>query len=301
MEIKWLEDFLSVAALGHFSKAADKRLITQSALSRRIKSLELWVGAELLDRSGHPIQLTPAGQRFLESAERILSESYAARAEAQQLVRSDSNSLSIACLHSLALFFVPEIISELRRTEPQIRTSVIAETRTVDQYLAGLASGESDLFISYSHAAFDFRLDRDEFEQLDIGLDYMSPYVRGDVTVDLEGSDPVPFLAFSPTTFMHRVVDTILRRSEIADRLQPVYAATLAESLFTAVREGMGLAWLPESIASSNLAHSDVRKLSEGLSEPMRISVFRSRANQRQIVERVWRNLLNRGLTESEV
>ena len=62
MELKWLEDFLSLARTGSFSRSAEERHVTQPAFSRRIKSLEIWVGVPLVDRSSYPTHLTPAGQ-----------------------------------------------------------------------------------------------------------------------------------------------------------------------------------------------------------------------------------------------
>lgn len=45
MEIRWLEDFLSLVETRNFSRSAEARYTTQPAFSRRIKSLEEWVGA----------------------------------------------------------------------------------------------------------------------------------------------------------------------------------------------------------------------------------------------------------------
>lgn len=66
MQIKWIDDILAVAELKNFSRAAEVRCITQSALSRRIRSLEEWVGVELVDRGTYPVQLTAAGRTFCE-------------------------------------------------------------------------------------------------------------------------------------------------------------------------------------------------------------------------------------------
>src|SRR3546814_7081942 len=62
MELKWLEDFVSLANTGNFSRSAEERNVTQPAFSRRIKALELWLGAPLVDRStyrseGHTSEL----------------------------------------------------------------------------------------------------------------------------------------------------------------------------------------------------------------------------------------------------
>lgn len=51
MEIGWLEDFISLASTGNFSRSADERNISQSAFSRRIRALEHWLGADLIDRA----------------------------------------------------------------------------------------------------------------------------------------------------------------------------------------------------------------------------------------------------------
>lgn len=68
MELKWLEDFLSLARFMNFTQAATDRNITQSALSRRIRQLEQWVGVPLIDRTTYPVRLTSAGTSFLPKA-----------------------------------------------------------------------------------------------------------------------------------------------------------------------------------------------------------------------------------------
>ncbi|GAB2840147.1 hypothetical protein GCM10027277_03860 [Pseudoduganella ginsengisoli] len=52
---------LSVSQTRSFSRSAEERGITQSALSKRIRALEQWGGADLVDRSSFPMALTPAG------------------------------------------------------------------------------------------------------------------------------------------------------------------------------------------------------------------------------------------------
>ena len=54
VDLEWLEDFVALAESGNFSRAAEARAIAQPALSRHMRSLEEWVGTELVDRSAHP-------------------------------------------------------------------------------------------------------------------------------------------------------------------------------------------------------------------------------------------------------
>ncbi len=73
MDIRWIEDFLTVAEMGNFRRAAQRRLLSQPGLSRRIKALENWVGEELFDRGAQPVALTEAGRRFRPVADKLLS------------------------------------------------------------------------------------------------------------------------------------------------------------------------------------------------------------------------------------
>ena len=66
MELKWLEDFVSLAETRSFSRSAELRHITQPAFSRRIQALEAWLGTELIDRSVYSMRLTQAGNVFYE-------------------------------------------------------------------------------------------------------------------------------------------------------------------------------------------------------------------------------------------
>jgi len=45
MHISWLEDFLVLAAVGNFSRAAEDRHMTQPAFGRRVRALEEWLGS----------------------------------------------------------------------------------------------------------------------------------------------------------------------------------------------------------------------------------------------------------------
>ena len=74
MQINQINAFLAVAELQSFSLAAERLHITQPAVSKRIRQLEIQVRAELFDRIGKRSMLTPDGEAFKPHAERILQE-----------------------------------------------------------------------------------------------------------------------------------------------------------------------------------------------------------------------------------
>src|ERR1700737_5502902 len=74
MELRHLRYFVAVAEAGSLTVAAERILHTsQPSLSRQIRDLEEEVGAQLLTRSAHGIELTPAGRAFLDHARLVLS------------------------------------------------------------------------------------------------------------------------------------------------------------------------------------------------------------------------------------
>jgi DNA-binding transcriptional LysR family regulator len=84
MDTKWVEDFLCLAETRSFKRSAYARHSSQAAFSRRIQSLESWLGTELVDRSCNPLSLTPAGHTFRCVANNIISQVHLARNIARQ-------------------------------------------------------------------------------------------------------------------------------------------------------------------------------------------------------------------------
>src|ERR1700693_111840 len=73
MELYSLQVFLTVATEKSFSRAADKLLRTQPAVSLSLQRLEQELGEKLIDRSGKDLILTDAGRTVIEYARRFQS------------------------------------------------------------------------------------------------------------------------------------------------------------------------------------------------------------------------------------
>jgi len=71
MDFTTLAVFVAAAESGSFSRAAEHRYMTQSAVSKRIAALESNLRIPLFDRLGRSIRLTEAGETFLPSARRM--------------------------------------------------------------------------------------------------------------------------------------------------------------------------------------------------------------------------------------
>ena len=84
LDLGLVRSFVVVAEELHFGRAASRRHVAQSALSRQIRRLETSLGVELLDRTTRRVELTAAGSSFLVQARRLLTAGERARAAAQQ-------------------------------------------------------------------------------------------------------------------------------------------------------------------------------------------------------------------------
>jgi DNA-binding transcriptional LysR family regulator len=74
MEDHRLKAFCLIVELESFSKAAQAKFMTQSAMSHLIKNLEDELGTKLLIRKGKTVVPTPAGRIFYEHARQILAQ-----------------------------------------------------------------------------------------------------------------------------------------------------------------------------------------------------------------------------------
>jgi monoterpene epsilon-lactone hydrolase len=85
VEIRHLRAFVAVAEELNFSRAAERLYLSQPALSRQIRTLERFVGCELLRRSTHRVELTLAGEALLDRARAVLAAVDDAVATAQSV------------------------------------------------------------------------------------------------------------------------------------------------------------------------------------------------------------------------
>jgi DNA-binding transcriptional LysR family regulator len=73
MNLRQLEYFVAIADEGSFTRGAERLLVAQPSLSQQIKSLELELGGQLLERLPNGVRLTAAGKAFLTDARLALT------------------------------------------------------------------------------------------------------------------------------------------------------------------------------------------------------------------------------------
>ena len=124
MDIRDLKCFILSAELGSITRASGELGIVQSALSRKIQTIEEELGATLFTRLPRGIQLTPAGRRFLDRARRIVMEVEFARSDAKDDVDVEG-SVSLGLSPTLAPLLAPDCLAQLGADFPRIQLKIV--------------------------------------------------------------------------------------------------------------------------------------------------------------------------------
>ncbi len=128
LNLRLVSYLVTVLDEGHFGRAAQRLYISTPALSQQIRKLEQKLGVELIDRSAHPLQPTPAGRRFLPEARAAL----AAAQRAVAAVRAEGETLRIGFM-TAALATRTRPLLDLVRRESGVATIELVELGWAEQ------------------------------------------------------------------------------------------------------------------------------------------------------------------------
>ncbi len=253
MEIYQLRAFVTVARIGHLTRAAEVLHLTQPAVSGQIKALEEELGIALFDRKPGRIVLTRAGERMLPEAEKVLDASGSLLAQARALQGEVSGSLVIGTVGDPDSLRLGSLLGGLVSALPLLEI----KTRTGDAEVLREAVATSTLQASF----------------------YIGPNIPREVGgLQLQS---LQYRIAAPFSFSQRVLHAGWR--EIADMPwigSPAtsHAQTLLRDLFarqgllpnivlesdhtaapqSLVRSGLGLALLREDVAAPMAEHNQV-------------------------------------------
>ncbi len=292
MELDWLEDFLALSVTLNFSRAAEARNVTQSAFSRRIRNLEMWVGTSLIDRGVYPAALTPAGIAFRSAATDLVQQLAQAREEALGRTPTHGGVISFTALHTLALSFFPAWLRRLEESLGPLKTRMAATN--VHDCVEAVGTGACDLMLCYSHPIVPTAVDIGRNPSLRLASDRILPVCAPDAAGrplhDLEGEGgALPYLCYTPDSFLGRIVQTIVDREDLSSRLDFCYENSMSEALKADALQNRGLAWLPESAIRRELAEGSlVQSGGERLTMAVDIRLYRAAERSRREVRRLW-------------
>jgi DNA-binding transcriptional LysR family regulator len=144
LDLRQLEHFVAVAEEQHFTRAASRLRIVQSGLSASIRALEDEMGAALFERTTRRVNLTQAGQAFLDEARRVLSAAKIARDVVADMRNLQRGRLMIGAIQGLSPFIdLPKLLGDFHREYPNIEIRLSFDC--TEALIEGVVDGRLDI------------------------------------------------------------------------------------------------------------------------------------------------------------
>lgn len=136
---------LVVAEERNFTRAAERLVMTQPALSRRVRRAEERLGVRLFERSTHDVSLTQAGQVLLDQAPAVLAAVERLGDEVVRAGRAEAAPLRLGWVHGAALEMTPLLVERFAERHPEVE--LVVREFGWDRPDAGLGRDGTDVAI----------------------------------------------------------------------------------------------------------------------------------------------------------
>jgi LysR family transcriptional regulator, hypochlorite-specific transcription factor HypT len=290
MQLKWLEDLLALAEAGSLTRAAQRRHVTHPAFGRRIRALETWAGAPLIDRDAPALRFTVQGEAVLEAArETIAALAEARRASGKE--RDGDRPLHIATGRTLARTL---LVTWYARMLPLIGERKLKVTTHFLQEVASmLESGEADFLLTYFHPLLTLRLDARRFSHLRVADEALVP-VSGcgpDARAlhALSRRRASPLLSYASGLALGRLVDDHLNSKLKPPRLWAAIELDSPDAAHEFALRGFGIAWLPRSMVAADCRLGRLIQIGDRSDEiPLEVRIYRRRHRLPALGEALW-------------
>ncbi len=255
LDPRLLRSFVAIANTASFTIAADRLNSTQSTVSQHLGRLEAAVGQVLIDRSARPIAPTPAGERLLGYARRLL----ALQEEAQALLADPAGTatIRIGVPDDIVTSAMSRQFARFAERHREIRLDVT--TGLSRDLKKRFRAGEFDIAIVKEAVA-----DGDARAQFSEPLDWFE-------AADLRDAwpDPIPLVTFPPGGLYR---DVMIDRIERARRRWYIaFTGNSLSSVLSAIEAGLGVSVLPASTTGAHAVRAGALFPPEA---PLTLSVY---------------------------
>lgn len=146
MEIRHFHYICTIYETGSISRAAEKLYISQPSLSQLLKSVEKKVGAPLFDRGSQPLRPTTIGQKYLETARRIMELDTEFHRYVEDELGCAQGNLVVGSSPFRSTYFLASFLPEFQEKYPGIRLQLAEHTSK--RLEEAVLSGDADLIIA---------------------------------------------------------------------------------------------------------------------------------------------------------
>lgn len=254
MELKALHMFRHLAKSLHFSKTAQAMFVSPPTLSRAILRLEEECGATLFTRNNRSVQLTAAGQRFLEFADLTVNAWLQVRADIGQQQTQLTGCLSLYCSVTASQSHLPRLLDKLYAQYPQVEIKL--DTGDHSLAIENIQQHKADMAIAIHTPELPAHL---SFIQLDevplvlivpksVQVSHIDEIKWHEHSVVMPGGGP-----------SKRIVNHWFSEHGVKPR---VYASVAGnEAIVSMVALGLGIGFVPQIVLDNSVAKAKVSSI----------------------------------------
>lgn len=294
MRHDWLEDILAVLDTGSLVQASVRRNLTQSAFSRRIRAIEDMLGTEILDRSAKPAKLAPS---IAVLEDRMRDVSYRYRDLVDDLSNHESaasNRIVIACQHAITTSLAPQLVKGLSEGH-ELSIRLRSENRHECTML--LFSREADITLTYRLPNETPATERKYTEEIWVDQEDLIPVFSTTESGKLDlarRAGKLPIISYPGDVFLGKLMNTaLLENMGDTVRVERVTETALTLAALQLAIAGVGIAWVPQSLARLPIDAGLLSELSDELPvATMHIFAERLTENRKPATRSVWRGIV---------
>src|SRR5512147_930927 len=145
LEIRHLRLLAAVAQTGSVTEAGKRLHLTQSALSHQLRDAEEKLGAALFLRLGKRMVLTPAGEKLLCSARKVLDELHAAESQIEGLNGGTRGLIRLSTECYTCYHWLPPVLKRFHTRFPKVEVNI--DVKSTHHPLEALLDGKLDVAI----------------------------------------------------------------------------------------------------------------------------------------------------------
>ena len=260
MELRQLQHFVAVAEEEHFTRAAQRINIVQSALSSSIRALEEELDARLFVRTTRQVRLTAAGKVFLEKAKAALDAVGEAREAVSAVASLKRGTIGIGTIQSLPPFLdLPALLALFHSQHPAIEVRLCQSSSSL--LIDKVRAGQLDFAIlPLCEPSADIATKMIACDAL-VLICHPGHALAGSSNVTLAAIADEPFVDFEQTWGTRRLIDRGFADAGVERRT--AFEVSDLDTLLNLVAHGLGVALVPEAIAEARRSSLAIVRLAE--------------------------------------
>ncbi|CAM5791489.1 LysR family transcriptional regulator [Brevibacillus borstelensis] len=245
MELRQIRYVLAVAEERSFSRAASRLHLAQPSLSQQIAKLEKILGVPLFHRLPQHVELTDAGQRFVQVAQTLVDMAEGLEREMRSYAVGESGKLLVGSLPITGAYVLPRVIPDFTRQFPGVELQLIEETSSHLEHL--LVRGKIDISL-LTMPITDPTLETIPaiHEEIFLAVPPQHP-IAGQKEVDLAELAGQPFILLKEGQGFRTISLRLCEEAGFRPRI--VFESTNIQTVQSLVAAGMGLSFAPRMIS----------------------------------------------------